>query len=397
MKHAEKNPREAFIVAGTRTAIGKAPRGTLRNTRPDDMAAAVFQEVLKRAPNVKADEIEDVIMGCAMPEAEQGLNVARMAALRAGLPVETSAITINRFCASGLQAIAFGAERIISGSADCILAGGMESMSLIPMGGHRVVPNPTLIQQHPEAYISMGLGTEGLIKKYEISREDQDRFAFQSHQKALTAIDSGNFQEEIIPLEFEEVFLENGKRQTRKIRFEIDEGPRRDTSMEALSSLKPSFKKDGSVTAGNSSQTSDGAAAVLLMSRKKMEKHGLQPLARYVSYSYAGVPPELFGIGPVSAIPKALKLAGLNLSDIKVIELNEAFAGQSLAVIREAKLDQDVVNPNGGAIALGHPLGCTGAKLTISVIHELKRRGGGYGMVTMCVGGGMGAAGIFEV
>jgi acetyl-CoA acyltransferase len=397
MKHAEKNPREAFIVAGARTAVGKAPRGTLHNTRPDDMAATISQEVLKRAQAVKAEEIEDVIMGCAMPEAEQGLNVARMAALRAGLPVETSAITINRFCASGLQAIAFGAERIISGSADCILAGGMESMSLIPMGGHRVVPNPALIQQHPEAYISMGLGTEGLIKKYQISREDQDRFSFQSHQKALTAIDAGNFQEEIVPLEFEEVFLENGKRQTRKIRFEIDEGPRRDTSIEALLALKPSFKKDGSVTAGNSSQTSDGAAAVLLMSRKKMEKHGLQPLARYVSYSYAGVPPELFGIGPVSAIPKALKLAGLNLSDIKVIELNEAFAGQSLAVIREAKLDPDVVNPNGGAIALGHPLGCTGAKLTISVIHELKRRGGGYGMVTMCVGGGMGAAGIFEV
>ena len=398
MKHADKSvTREAFIVSAARTAVGKAPKGTLRNTRPDDMAATVFQEVLKRAPEVKAEEIEDVIMGCAMPEAEQGLNVARMAALRAGLPVETSAITINRFCASGLQAIAFGAERIISGSADCILAGGTESMSLIPMGGHRVVPNPVLIQQHPEAYISMGLGTEGLISKYKINREDQDRFAFQSHQKALTAIDAGNFQEEIVPLEFEEVFLENGKRQTRKIRFDIDEGPRRDTSVEALSALKASFKKNGSVTAGNSSQISDGAAAVLLMSRKKMEKYGFQPLARYVSYSYAGVPPELFGIGPVSAIPKALKLAGLNLSDIKVIELNEAFAGQSLAVIREAKLDPDVVNPNGGAIALGHPLGCTGAKLTISMIHELKRRGGGYGMVTMCVGGGMGAAGIFEV
>lgn len=398
MKHADKSvTREAFIVSAARTAVGKAPKGTLRNTRPDDMAATVFQEVLKRASEVKAEEIEDVIMGCAMPEAEQGLNVARMAALRAGLPVETSAITINRFCASGLQAIAFGAERIISGSADCILAGGTESMSLIPMGGHRVLPNPVLIQQHPEAYISMGLGTEGLISKYKINREDQDRFAFQSHQKALTAIDAGNFQEEIVPLEFEEVFLENGKRQTRKIRFDIDEGPRRDTSMEALSALKASFKKNGSVTAGNSSQISDGAAAVLLMSRKKMEKYGFQPLARYVSYSCAGVPPELFGIGPVSAIPKALKLAGLNLSDIKVIELNEAFAGQSLAVIREAKLDPDVVNPNGGAIALGHPLGCTGAKLTISMIHELKRRGGGYGMVTMCVGGGMGAAGIFEV
>jgi acetyl-CoA acyltransferase len=398
MKHADKNPKtEVFIVSGARTAVGKAPRGTLRNTRPDDMAATVFQEVLKRAPGVKAEEIEDVIMGCAMPEAEQGLNVARMAALRAKLPVETSAITINRFCASGLQAIAFGAERIMSGSADCILAGGTESMSLIPMGGHRVVPNPVLIQEYPEAYISMGLGTEGLIKKYGITREDQDRFAFESHQKALTAIETGNFQEEIVPLEFEEVFLENGKRQTKKVRFEVDEGPRRDTNMDALSSLKPAFRKDGTVTAGNSSQTSDGAAAVLLMSRKKMEKYGLQPLARYVSYSYAGVPPEIFGIGPVTAIPKALKLAGLNLSDIKVIELNEAFAGQSLAVIRETKMDPAVVNPNGGAIALGHPLGCTGAKLTLSMINELKRRGGGYGMVTMCVGGGMGAAGIFEI
>jgi acetyl-CoA acyltransferase len=388
---------EAFIVAGARTAVGKAPRGTLRNTRPDDMAATVFKEVLKRAPEVHGHEIEDVIIGCAMPEAEQGLNVARMASLRAGLPAETSAITVNRFCASGLQAIAFGAERIASGAADCILAGGTESMSLIPMGGHRVVPNPALIAENPEAYISMGLGTELLVKKFEISRTDQDEFSFQSHQKALAAIESGKFQEEIVPLQFEEVVLENGKRIRRNIQFEIDEGPRKDTSLEALSGLKPSFKKDGTVTPGNSSQMSDGSAAVLLMSRKKMEASGLQPLARFVSFATAGVPPELFGIGPVYAIPKALKLAGLSLSDIKIIELNEAFAGQALAVIRKAGLDPEIVNPNGGAIALGHPLGCTGAKLTVSILQELKRRGGGYGMVTMCVGGGMGAAGIFEV
>jgi acetyl-CoA acyltransferase len=396
-EHGERHVNDAFIVAGARTAVGKAPRGTLRNTRPDDMAATVFKEVLKRAPEARADEIEDVIIGCAMPEAEQGMNVARIAWLRAGFPVETSAITINRFCASGLQAIAFGAERIASGSADCILAGGTESMSLIPMGGNRIVQNPALMAENPQAYISMGLGTELLVQKFEISRTDQDEFSFKSHEKALNAIDSGKFQDEIVPLEFEEVLFEDGKRIRRNIRFDTDEGPRRDTNLQALTSLKPSFKKDGTITPGNSSQMSDGAAAVLLMSRKKMEASGLQPLARFVSYAYAGVPPELFGIGPVYAIPKALKLAGLSLSDIKIIELNEAFAGQSLAVIRKAGLDPEIVNPNGGAIALGHPLGCTGAKLTVSLIQELKRRGGGYGMVTMCVGGGMGAAGIFEV
>jgi acetyl-CoA acyltransferase len=389
--------KEAFIVAAARTAVGKAPKGTLRNVRPDDMAAEVFKDLLRRTPEVKKDEIEDVIMGCAMPEAEQGLNVARMASLRAGLPVETSAITINRFCASGLQAIAFAAERIMAGAAECILAGGTESMSLIPMGGHRTVPNPALIKDHPEAYISMGLGTEILAKKFEISREDQDRFALESHQKAAAAIDAGRFQDEIVPLEFEEVTLEDGKRIRRQVKFDTDEGPRRDSSLEALGALKPSFQQDGAITAGNSSQMSDGAAAVLVMSRKRMESLGLAPLARYVSYAYAGVAPELFGIGPVQAIPKALKLGGLKLADLKVIELNEAFAAQSLAVIRQAKLDPETVNPNGGAIALGHPLGCTGAKLTASIIQELKRRGGGYGMVTMCVGGGMGAAGIFEI
>jgi acetyl-CoA acyltransferase len=389
--------QEAFIVAAARTAVGKAPKGTLRNTRPDDMAAAVIQDLFRRAPQIKKEEIEDVILGCAMPEAEQGLNLARMVSLRAGLPVETSAITVNRFCASGLQAIAFGAERILTGSADCILAGGAESMSLIPMGGHRVMPNPVLVREHPNAYISMGLGTEGLAQKYNIKREDQDRFSYESHQKALAAIESGKFRTEIVPLEIEEVALQNGKRVSKKFVFEVDEGPRKDTNLEALAGLKPAFRPNGMITAGNSSQTSDGAAAVILVSRQKMEQLGLKPLARYVSYATAGVPPELFGIGPVRAIPKALKLAGIRQQDLKLIELNEAFAAQSLAVIRETGFNPETINVNGGAIALGHPLGCTGAKLTVSIIEELKRRGGGYGMVTMCVGGGMGAAGVFEV
>lgn len=388
---------EAFIIAAARTAVGKAPKGTLRNTRPDDMAAIVIQDLFRRVPQVNKADVEDVILGCAMPEAEQGLNVARMASLRAGLPVETSAITINRFCASGLQAIAFGAERIMTGSASCILAGGAESMSLIPMGGHRVMPNPVLVQEKPNAYISMGLGTEGLARKYNISREDQDRFSFESHQKAIAAIDTGKFQSEIVPLQLEEVRLQNGKRTKRTLIFEMDEGPRKDTSMEALAGLKPAFRPDGVITAGNSSQTSDGAAAVLLVSREKMEELGVKPLARYVSYATAGVPPELFGIGPIHAIPKALNLAGINQQDLKAIELNEAFAAQALAVIREMELNPEIINVNGGAIALGHPLGCTGAKLTVSIIQELERRGGGLGMVTMCVGGGMGAAGIFEV
>ena len=389
--------REAVIVAGARTAVGKAPKGTLRNTRPDDMAAAVFEDVFRRVPQVAKEQVEDVILGCAMPEAEQGMNVARIAALRAGLPVGSSAITVNRFCASGLQAIAFAAERILSGSADCVLAGGTESMSLIPMGGHRIMPNPVLVREKPNTYISMGLGTEGLARSYNISREDQDRFALRSHQNALAAIETGKFREEIVSLHLQEVTLQNGKRKPTTIRFEVDEGPRKDTSLEALAALKPAFKPDGMITAGNSSQTSDGAAAVLVMSDQRAEELQLKPLARFISYATAGVPPELFGIGPVQAIPRALKLAGLQLSDMKVIELNEAFAAQSLAVIREANLNPDIVNVNGGAIAMGHPLGCTGAKLTVSILQELKRRGGGYGMVTMCVGGGMGAAGIFEV
>lgn len=388
--------KEAFIVAAARTAVGKAPKGTLRNTRSDDMAAAVFEDLFRRVPSVAKTDIEDVILGCAMPEAEQGLNVARLASLRAGIPVQASAITVNRFCASGLQAIAFGAERIMLGNADCILAGGAESMSLIPMGGHRVMPNPALVKDNPNAYISMGLGNEKVAKDYSISREEQDRFSLRSHQNAQAAIEAGRFKDEIVPLTLEEVYLENGKRKKVQTRFETDEGPRKDSSLEALASLKPAFTPTGSVTAGNSSQTSDGAAAALLMSPEKMFACGLKPIGRFVAFATAGVPPEMFGIGPVEAIPKALKLAGLTLKDIRLIELNEAFAAQSLAVIRQAGLDPEITNVNGGAIALGHPLGCTGAKLTATLLHELKRRGGGYGLVTMCVGGGMGAAGIFE-
>jgi acetyl-CoA acyltransferase len=390
--------RQAFIVAAARTAVGKAPKGILRNTRPDDMAAAVFRELFRRVPEVEPHQVDDVILGCAMPEAEQGLNVARIASLRAGLPVELSAITVNRFCASGLQAIAFGAERIMTGSAECILAGGTESMSLIPMGGHRFLPNPELVRTQPEAYISMGLGTERLAKKYGITREDQDQFSLRSHRNSVAAIDAGKFRDEIVPLEIEEVNLEQGVRKKKKLGFGVDEGPRRDTNIEALGGLKPSFKVDGCITAGNSSQMSDGAAAVLLVSEQRMREAGLTPIARFVSYACAGVPPDLFGIGPVTAVPKALNLAGLKLQEIKRIELNEAFAAQALAVIRESGMDETLVNVNGGAIALGHPLGCTGAKLSATIIHELKRRGGGgYGLITMCVGGGMGAAGILEV
>src|SRR5262249_52182065 len=323
--------RDAFIVAIGRTAVGKAPRGTLRNTRSDDMAATVFNALFVRLPQVKAAEIEDVILGCAMPEAEQGLNVARMASLRAGIPVSASAITVNRFCASGLQAIAYGAERIRLGGAESILAGGAESMSLIPMGGHRVMPNPALVHDNPNAYISMGLGTEKLAKDYNISRPDSDAFALRSHRNAIAAIESGKFADEIVALDFEEVALEAGKRKKNSVHFTTDEGPRKDTSLEALASLKPAFRPDGLITAGNSSQTSDGAAAAIVVSDELVKSRGLKPLARFVSYATAGVPPEMFGIGPVEAIPKALKLAGLKLSDIKLIELNEAFSAPSLA------------------------------------------------------------------
>jgi len=389
--------KEAVIVSIARTAVGKAPRGTLRNTRPDDMAAAAIQEVLRRAPAIDPNEVEDVILGCAMPEAEQGNNVARVASLRASLPVSCSAMTINRFCSSGLQAIAIASERIMAGFAEAVIAGGTETMSMIPMGGYHYAPNPYLMEHYPDAYLTMGLTAENLAQKYHLTRQQQDEFALRSHQRALAAIAEGKFKAEIVPLEVVEVNL-NGKDkpQTRKIRFDTDEGPRADTSLDALANLKPAFHAHGTVTAGNASQMSDGAAAAAVMSAEKAKALGLKPLARFVSFAAAGCLPEEMGIGPVYAIPKALKLAGLKLADIAVIELNEAFAAQALAVIKLAELDLERVNVNGGAIALGHPLGCTGAKLTATLLGELKRRSAKYGMVTMCVGGGMGAAGIFE-
>ena len=389
--------KEAVIVSIARTAVGKAPRGTLRNTRPDDMAGAAIQEVLRRAPAIDPHEIEDVILGCAMPEAEQGNNVARVASLRAGLPVSCSAMTVNRFCSSGLQAIAIACERIMAGFADVVIAGGTESMSMIPMGGYHFAPNPYLIEHYPDSYLSMGLTAEKLARKYNITRQQQDEFALRSHQRALAAIAGGKFQEEIVPLEVVEVSL-NGKDkpQSCKVWFDRDEGPRADTSLNALAKLKPAFHARGTVTAGNASQMSDGAAAAVVVSAEKAKALGLQPLARFASFATAGCPPEEMGIGPVYAIPKALKLAGVKLADIAVIELNEAFAAQALSVIKLAELDLERVNVNGGAVALGHPLGCTGAKLTATLLGELKRRQAKYGMVTMCVGGGMGAAGIFE-
>jgi acetyl-CoA acyltransferase len=389
--------REAVIVNCLRTAVGKAPRGTLRQTRPDDMAATVIAALLKRTPELSPDQIEDVILGCAYPEAEQGHNLARIAVFRSGLPDSIPGVTINRFCSSGLQAIAMAAERIMVGSADVILAGGAESMSLVPTPGARLAPNPYLAELHPDVYLNMGLTAENVARKYNVSREDADAFALASHQKALAAIREGRFKEEIVPLEVTRTVSENGAGpRTTKIVFDLDEGPRADTSLAALAKLKPVFHAHGTVTAGNSSQTSDGAAVALVMSAERARTLGLKPMARFVAFATVGVPPEIMGIGPVVAIPKALRLAGLKLTDIDVIELNEAFAAQSLAVIREAGLDPSKINVNGGAVALGHPLGCTGAKLTATLLREMKRRGARYGMVTMCVGGGQGAAGIFE-
>ncbi len=389
--------RDAVIVSAVRTAVGKAPKGTLRNTRPDEMGAAVIKEAAGRVPGLNVAEIEDVIMGCAMPEAEQGMNVARAAAIRAGLPVETSAMTINRFCSSGLQSIAMAAERIRSGGAEVIVAGGLETMSMIPMGGHIIRPNPYLVDHYPDFYLSMGLATENVARKYEVTREDQDEFALRSHQRAAAALDADKFKDETVPLNVSvEDLDERGRKQRREIVFERDEGVRRDSSMEGLTKLKPAFHVKGTITAGNASQMSDGAATAIVMSDSRAKELGAKPMARFVAYATAGCPPEEMGIGPVFAIPKALKLAGLTLADIDVIELNEAFAAQSLAVIKTLGLDPDKVNVNGGAIALGHPLGCTGAKLTASILRELERRNGRYGLVTMCVGGGMGAAGIFE-
>jgi acetyl-CoA acyltransferase len=398
---------EAVIVSAVRTPVGRAYKGSLRTTRPDDLAALAIKEALARVPGIEPKDIDDVILGCAMPEGEQGMNVARIASLRAGLPIETSAMTINRFCSSGLQAIALAAERIRSGGAEVIVAGGTESMSMVPMGGNKISPNPWLVDHYPDAYINMGLGTENIARKFGISREQADQFSADSHKKALAAIAAGNFKDETIPVEVKITSLANGngaspksktspKPTTQTFSFDTDELPRADTNLDALSKLKPAFHVKGTVTAGNSSPMSDGAAATVVISDARAKALGLKPLARFVSYATAGCPPEEFGIGPVYAIPKALKLAGLSLNDIAVIELNEAFAAQSLSVIQQANLDPVRINPNGGAIALGHPLGCTGAKLTATIIRDLQRKNARYGMVTMCTGGGMGAAGIFE-
>jgi acetyl-CoA acyltransferase len=388
--------KEAVIVDCVRTAVGKAGRGSLKNMRPDDLAAFAIQGLLQRHPQVDKSSIDDVILGCAMPEAESGLNMARIAALRAGLPDSVPAVTINRFCSSGLQSIAMAADRIRAGGAEIVVAGGAESMSLVPMTGNKFSPNPWMVDHLPEIYISMGLTAERVSKRWDVSREEQDQFALRSHQNALRAQAEQKFYDEIVPVDVESAALENGTRAARKIVFQRDEGPRADTSLEALAKLKPVFHAAGSVTAGNSSQTSDGAAAALVMSNARARELGLKPMARFVSFAVAGVAPEIMGIGPVEAIPKALKMAGLKLSDIGLIELNEAFAAQALAVIRQAGLDPEIVNVNGGAIALGHPLGCTGAKLTATILREMQRRGVRYGMVTMCIGGGQGAAGIFE-
>ena len=396
--------REAVLVSSVRTAVGKAPKGALRATRPDDLAALVIKEALARAKGVNPEDIEDVIIGCATPEAEQGMNFARIASLRAGLPVSVSAMTVNRFCSSGLQSIAIAAERIMAGQGDVAIAGGAESMSMVPMGGHKIAPNPWLIDNFPDAYINMGLTAENLAKKYGITRQQADEFSFASHQKALAAIAAGKFKDEIVPMAVRYTVLEasangsanGGKPRTLNVTFDTDEGPRTDTSVEALGKLKPAFHARGVVTAGNSSQMSDGAAAAVVMSADRARQLRLKPLARFVAYATAGVPPEEMGIGPVYAIPKALKIAGLKADQIDVIELNEAFAAQALSVIKVAGLDPARVNVNGGAVALGHPLGCTGAKLTATILREMERRNARYGMVTMCIGGGMGAAGIFE-
>jgi acetyl-CoA acyltransferase len=400
--------REAVIVSSVRTAVGKAPKGSLRATRPDDLAALVIKESVARAKGLDPKEIEDVIIGCAMPEAEQGMNVARIASLRAGLPVTVAAMTVNRFCSSGLQAIAIAAERIMAGQGDVAVAGGVDSMSMVPMGGHKISPNPWLMDHYPDTYLNMGLTAENLARKYGFTREQADEFSLTSHKKALAAIAAGKFKDEIVPVAVSYTSiaiggngsLSNGaaiaKPKTVNLTFDTDEGPRADTSLEVLAKLKPAFHAHGVVTAGNSSQMSDGAAASVLMSAERARELGMKPLARFIAFATAGCPPEEMGVGPVFAIPKVLKIAGLKLDQIDVIELNEAFAAQALTVIKLAGLDPARVNVNGGAVALGHPLGCTGAKLTATILRELERRQARYGLVTMCIGGGMGAAGIFE-
>jgi len=394
--------REAVIASSVRTAVGKAYKGTLHATRPDDLAAVAITGAIARVPGLDPKEIEDVVLGCAMPEGEQGMNMARIASLRAGLPVECSAITVNRFCSSGLQAIAMAAERVMLGNAEVVIAGGAESMSMVPMGGNKTSPNPWLMDHYPDTYLGMGLTAENLARKYQITRERADEFSYCSHQKALAAIAAGKFKDEIVPVEVRSTIVSNGdgrggRAKTASRVFDTDEGPRADTSLDALAKLRPAFHAHGTVTAGNSSQMSDGAAISVVMSSDRARVLGVKPLARFVSFATAGCAPEEMGVGPVFAIPKALRLAGLKLDQIDVIEQNEAIAAQSLSVIGLANLEPARVNVNGGAIALGHPLGCTGAKLTATILRELERRKARYGMVTMCIGGGMGAAGLFEV
>ena len=388
--------KEAVIVAAARTAVGRAKRGSLASVRPDETIAEVIRELMKRAAPLDPAEVDDVILGCAFPEGEQGMNIGRMAALRAGLPINVPGQTVNRFCSSGLQTIADAAAAILAGMADVVIAGGTESMSMVPMAGNKFAPNPVFAVDQLEAYTSMGLTAENVAVKYGISREDQDVFSLASHKNASAAIEAGNFKEQIVPIQVELVEAGAKGQTKRTFTFEVDEGPRKDTSLEALAKLKPAFKQGGTVTAGNSSQMSDGAAGVVVMSGAKAKKLGLKPLARFVTFAVAGVPPEIMGIGPVEAIPKALKRAGMKLDEIELVELNEAFAAQSLAVVRTLGIDPKIVNVNGGAIALGHPLGCTGAKLTTQLLYEMKRRKLHYGLVSMCIGGGMGAAGIFE-
>jgi acetyl-CoA acyltransferase len=388
--------REAVIVAGARTAVGRAKKGTTRNTRSDEMAAAVIQELLRRAPALGPDEIDDVIIGCAMPEGVQGLNMARNIALRAGIPDSVPAVTVNRFCSSGLQTIAMAAERIIANGADVIIAGGAETMSMVPMTGFRVAPNPWLVENAPEAYMGMGLTAERVAAEYEVSRQAQDEFALYSHQKAARAQDEGRFAGQIVPVEIEEVTAANGSVERRTFTFDSDEHVRRDTNLESLAKLRPVFQQGGTVTAGNSSPLSDGAAAVLVMERSRAEALGLTPLLRFVGFNVAGVRPDIMGIGPVAAVPRVLQRTGMSLAEMDFIELNEAFASQAVAVVRELGIDEEKLNVDGGAIALGHPLGASGAKLTVQLMEQLLRNEAQFGLVTMCVGGGMGAAGIFE-
>ncbi|MFV2045706.1 MAG: acetyl-CoA C-acyltransferase [Anaerolineales bacterium] len=390
--------REAVIVAAVRTAVGRAKRGITRNVRPEDMAVTVIQELLGRLDG-KLDpaRIDDLILGCAYPEGAQGLNVARPIGIRAGLPVDVPAQTINRFCSSGLQSIAIGAERIIANGADIVLAGGVESMSAVPMTGYHLSLDPWLVDNNPEVYMAMGLTAERVAEEFSISREDQDEFSYHSHRKAAAAVDAGRFDDEIVPIQFEEVWVgEDGRQMREKRVFERDEHLRRETTLEGLAGLRPVFKKNGTVTAGNASPLSDGASAVLIMEANTAVELGLEPMARFVGFNAAGVRPEIMGVGPVKAVPRVLNRTGLRLDDIDLIELNEAFASQAVAVMRELEFDPEILNVNGGAIALGHPLGCTGAKLTTQLLYEMKRRGSRYGLVTMCIGGGMGAAGIFE-